>query len=200
MDVPTLTLTALALAATLSIGVAAQMLLRRKDEKAMERLLYKEALALRWQACAVAAEVARRHVAASGFDDAFFAQHLLSPPLLYGATGALVLGRLPRQVLARLHYFHGQLAAARSRLERAGRNGTFDPSPYRLLSNLVRAHYELEPWVAKLQPRFGGPLEPEPDISLANRLVGAFVEESHESLAVAYCPADSGYPRDFDMP
>jgi hypothetical protein len=115
----------------------------------------------------------------------------LSEPLIYPATGAAALGRLSREARARLGYFHAQLAGARARLSIARAAGRFDPSPYRMLSALVRSHYDLDPlarpWLA------GSPWE-EPDIKPANDLLGRFEEAPQEPLAIPYCWVDCAEP------
>ena len=177
------------------------MMFRLLNGRSVERALFNEVTALRWQACAVAAEIARRHEAGEPFDRPFFTLWPLSEPTVYAATGARSFGLLSGAARTRLHYFHGQLAAARTRMRRAEAAGGFEPSPYRVLSNLVRSKYELDPWILALRPRLGGMLEDEPDIRAANNLVAKFENAGSEPIAVAYCPADCAYgPNETDQP
>ena len=171
----------------------ADLLRRGHERRAVERGLFGEVVALRWQAAAVAAEIARRHEACEPFDERFFALWPLSEPLVYPGTGAAALGRLSREAVGRIGYFHAQLAGARARFPDARAAGEFVPTPYRVLSGLVRAYYDVDPWVRSLRPRLGAAVDEEPDITAANDLLGRFEEALEEPLAVAYCWVDCAY-------
>ena len=178
---------ALTIVAT-SVGLA---LWRKRDEaRAVEKALQLEASGLRWQAAAMAAEIARRHKSGEGFDDAFFSLWRLSTPLVYPALGA-ALGRLDGDAIDRIGSFHAQLADARARLAEARAAGGFEPTPYRMLSCLVRAFYHIEPWFGTQRHR---PLmfAREPEIGEASALLDGFERAGDEPVAVAYCWADCG--------
>ena len=188
---PYLTL-ALAIVAT-GFGI---LLWRWFDEaRAVERALVHEVAAMRCQAASMAAEIARRYKAAEPFDEDFFALWRLSAPLVYPAAGAAI-GRLPREALDRVGYFHAQIADARARLADARESGDFTPSPYRMLSCLLRACNHVEPWLRKLQPQ-PNPLSWQfPDTTEADRLLEAMEQAAQEPIAVAYCWVDCALPPD----
>src|SRR5688572_20495626 len=82
-------------------GVGLAQWRKRDERRALEKALLPEVSGLRWQAAAMAAEIARRHKAGEGFDDAFFNLWRLSAPLVYPAAGA-ALGRLDGDALDRV--------------------------------------------------------------------------------------------------
>ena len=172
------------------------LLWRGLDEaRTVERALVHEVAAMRCQAAAMAAEIARRYKAGEAYDEDFFAIWRLSAPLIYPAAGAAI-GRLPGGALDRVGYFHAQLADARARLADARDWGDFAPSPYRMLSGLIRACNHVEPWLRKLQPQ-PSPLSWQyPDTTEADRLLEAMEQAAQEPIAVAYCWVDCSLPPD----
>ena len=176
---------AFAIAAT---ALGALLWRKRHETRVVERALLDEVDALRWQAAAMAAEITRRHRAGEGFDPAFFSLWRLSAPLVYPAIGA-ALGRLPGDGVDRVGYFHAQLADARARLAEARAAGGFEPTPYRMLSALVRAYNQVEPWLRAFRPRPAF-LIPEPGMGDANELLEAFEDAAEEPRAIPYCWVD----------
>ncbi|MFC3711145.1 hypothetical protein ACFOMD_01090 [Sphingoaurantiacus capsulatus] len=167
----------------------------------VERVLFQELVSLRRQAVEMAAEIERRHRAGEGFDLAFFNLWRLSPPLLYPAMGA-ALAVLPGGTLDRIGYFHAQLADARARLSNARTAGGFEPTPYRMLSCLVRAISHVDPWYEGVGRTLGN-VEPwEPDLAGASALLGSFEDAAQEPLVLAYYWADcaEGHPAADDAP
>lgn len=170
---------------------------REHRERALVELaLFPEVVALRRQAAALAAEIARRHEAREPFDTRFFALWHLSAPMIYPATGAAGLRCLSRESLGRVGHFHAQLADARARLARAQTKSGFEPSPYRMLSTLIWAVNNVEPWLHARRLRLGlGPQEDE-DLSFACSLLASFESTAEEPLAVPYCWVDCAEDRD----
>lgn len=159
---------------------------RWRDARALEALLFAEAAALQLQAAHLAAELARRDAAGAGCDADFFACWRLSKPTVY-PTAAAGLMRLRGGTPERLGYFHAQLADARARLAMAERTGQFAPSPYRFLSQLVRAHYTIEPWCAAMARRLRWLPAPLPDMLAASALVSRYEAAGDEPVLLAYC-------------
>lgn len=180
------------LTGTLGIAWVAVLLWERRRRRAVERALYNEVISLRWQAAALAEEIARRHIADEPFDSSFFDLWPLSGPLIYPSTGAAALGLLSREGLGCVGLFYGQLADARARLANARKVGSFEPSPYRVLSGLMRAHYGVDPWVRALRTHLGTIPGAEPDITAANKLMGELEESLAEPVAVPYCWVECG--------
>lgn len=178
--------------AVFAARAGADLLSEARQRRGVERVLYAEIVALRRQAAALAAEITRRYRTEEPFDARFFALWPLSDPLIYPATGASPLGRLRRGEFARIGYFHAQLADARARLARGRAAGGFEPTPYRILSCLVRSINDIEPWLRARRPTDGSE-EDYPDLTDANNLVGHFEDLGQEPIAVAYCWADCGY-------
>lgn len=181
----------LLIVATILSAVAGAALWRRRLElRDLERSLYPEVVALRLQAAILADELARRHVGGQALDAAFFAQWRLSAPLVYPAVGG-ALGRLPGEGVDRVGYFHAQLAEARERTARARVDGGLSGSPYRLLSNLVRACNNVGRWTDRMEARHGRPLAGLPDLAEANRLLGTLEDAGGEPIVHAWCWADT---------
>lgn len=182
-------------AAILASGFVPVLLQRRWRGQALERALYPEVVGLRFQALAAAAEIARRHRSGEPLDEAFFQGWRLSTPLVYPAVGG-ELGFLSADVCDRIGHFHAQLADARARLAeiRAGRAAA---SPYRVLSNLLRASNHVETWVRALEPRRGPLLGGWPDAVVAHRLLEALEEEGAEQPLIVqpYVWPDVALPR-----
>ena len=166
-----------------------------RNNQRIERGLYGEIIALRWQAAAAAAEIARRYEANEPFDDGFFSFWPLSTPMTYLCTSASELGYLSRDARAQVSFFHGQLADARSRWVAAQNLGKFKPSPYRIVSSLLRAYYEIDPWVKRLKPKLGAIPEEAPDLTQANELLSKMEAAMVEPVAVAYCGVDCAHPK-----
>jgi hypothetical protein len=176
-------LVALAVVA-LALAAGARVWRSRREDRATDFALRTEARSMRWQAAAMAAELARRHRAGEGLDPEFFAQWRLSAPTVYPVTSAL--GAIGREGIDRLGYFHAQLADARVRLAEARAAGRIEPTPYRMLSHLVRAVNHVAPWLDRGRSWEPYPL---PDLADANRLLGEF-EGGAEPIALAYLWAD----------
>src|SRR5690606_20308328 len=140
--VPLLLFTLFLVAAGFSVLCSQRYLAAR----AVLRALGPEVAAMRWQAAALAAEITRRHRAGEAFDADFFRTWRLSEPQVFPAVGG-DLGLLSYDAIDRIGYFHAQLAAGRERLALAAAEGGFQPSPYRMLSVLVRAFNHVDPWV-----------------------------------------------------
>ena len=172
---------------------SAGLWLRWHDRRALERTLFYEVRALHSQCASMAAEIARRHKAGEALDESFFSLWRLSAPLIYPAVG-FGLSRLGGDVLDRIGYFHAQLADARSRVAEARMAGAFQPSPYRILSSLVRAFYHVQPWLDS-QERMDWALSEKADITHANALLSEFESSAKEPLAVVYCWVDMAYPQ-----
>lgn len=179
-----------------AVFVGMRVWTERRTQHIVECGLYTEAIALRWQASAVAAEIARRHNAAEPFNAEFFDLWPLSKPLVYCGTGAESLGYLSRADRARVTFFHAQLEGARQRWTSARNVGAFEPSPYRVLSGIVRAYYEIDPWILRLKPILGEFPEQEPALDGANDLVAKFETTATEPHVAAYCAVDCAFPAD----
>lgn len=184
----------LLLLAALGVAGASMFWWEHRKKQSVECALYTEIISLRVQAASLAEEIARRHIAAEPFDARFFDLWPLSEPIIYPNTAAASLGLLSRESLGCVGTFHGQLAGARARLARARPVGSFQPTPYRVLSGLVRAHYAVDPWIKALRPTLGDIPGVDPDITTANTLLGEFEEASDEPLAVPYCWVDCAQP------
>lgn len=182
------------LALLFAAGVVVQARIKRRS---LQRCLLSEIVSLRHQARDMAVEIARRHACGEPLDPIFFARWRLSTPLIYPAAGA-ALAQLPGEALDRVGYFHAQLADARSRLADARLAGRFEPSPYRMLSCLIRAWNHVQPWCAAIDPHFDWLDGDEPDLTSASLLLGAFEEDGLEPVAVAYSWADRAHH--FDNP
>jgi len=170
------------------LGVAGVAMANRwLDAQAVRRAVAFEVAEMRWQAAAMAAEIARRYRAGEPLDAGFFRAWRLSAPHIYPSIGAGI-ARLSPAGLQRVGYFHAQLAAARERVAIAEREGGFHPSPYRVLSCLVRAVNEVQPWV---QPHLGVSTGSPPDMADANALLGELEARGDEPIAMAYIWADS---------
>ena len=170
------------------IGTSVVVTLWRTREKvqAIEKALMYEVIAMRSQATAMAAEIARRHMTGEPFDKSFFNIWRLSPPLIYPAVGANI-GMLSHEALDRVGYFHAQLADARARLADARPVGGFEPSYYRVLSCLVRSANHVQPWLDTLQPDLGNA---DPDMSAADTLLNDLEKAAAEPRAEVYCWVD----------
>jgi hypothetical protein len=162
---------------------------RRRQTLIVERALYPEVNSMRFQAAAFAGELARRHVAGIPLDAAFFSYWRLSAPLVYPAAG-VELGHLSSDTLDRVGYFHAQLAEARSRVAEAKIRGAEALSTYRLLSNVLRACNQVEPWITSKDSLAGNLIGGEADVGEAARLLEDFEIDAKEPLALAYCWAD----------
>lgn len=179
------------LAVLIALIAAAAVLLwgqHRQRARAAVRALAPEVAAMRWQAAALAAEITRRYRAGTPFDAEFFQVWRLSPPLVFPALGA-DLGYLSREAVGRIGYFHAQLAAARERLALAEGDEGFRPSPYRMLSLLVRAFNEVTPWV---EPHLDISTRNPADLSDANALLGELEALEREPVSMAYHWTDNG--------
>lgn len=185
---------AYAFASGLVLLIAVAIMWRRKrDVRRLERALFYEVRAMRCQAASMALEIARRHRAGEPFDANFFGLWRLSAPMIYPSVG-FMLSRLPGSVIDTVGYFHAQLSDARARLAEARDVGRFEPTPYRMLSSLVRACYHAQPWCEALEFP-GSPLVYDcPDLLEASSLLGEFERAGHEPVAVAYCWVDWTHP------
>lgn len=164
---------------------------RRREVRAVERALYFETVHLRTEAMAMAVEIARRRLAREPLDTGFFLRWRLSTPLIYPALGAR-LGLLDRDALDRIGYFHAQLANARERLAEARAAGAFEPSPYRMLSALLRPACHVLAWIQGLEPR-ERLVEVSmvwPDTTQAMALLADFEERAEEPVVQAYSWTD----------
>lgn len=167
-------------------ALAAVFLHRYLVARDVARAVGFEIASMRWQAAAMAAEIARRYRAGEAFDTEFFRVWRLSAPQVFPAVGGqlgLLWGGIDR-----IGYFHAQLAAARERLALAEVDGGFRPSPYRILSALVRAWGDVTPWV---EPYLGVMTRDTPDLSDASRLLDELETAAREPIALAYVWADS---------
>jgi len=160
---------------------------RRLAVRAVSRALWPEVAAMRWQAAAMAAEITRRHRAREAFDADFFRTWRLSEPQLFPAVGAH-FGLLSHDAIDRVGFFHAQLAAARERVSLAAAEGSFQPTPYRVLSALVRAFNHVQPWV---EPHLDIATAMTPDLADASALLEELENAGHEPIAVAHIWADS---------
>lgn len=159
--------------------------------RAVARVLRPEVAALRCQAAHMTAEITRRYRAGEAFDADFFRTWRLSEPQIFPAVGA-DFGRLPREAVGRVGYFHAQLAAARERLAAAAVAGEFQPSPYRILSCLVRAHNDVQPWIG---PHIDRVTQWTPDLADANALLGELEDSGLEPMVLTYVAAETcGWP------
>lgn len=177
------------------LAVAWVTIERSLRRNSVERAIAAELLGLRWQAIAMAAEIARRVRVGEAFDGTFFHCWRLSEPQMFPALGA-EFGLLPRETVGRIGYFHAQLATARERWRLAADEGEFRPSVYRILSALLRACGEIEPWA---KPRLDIVTGTTPDLRDANLLLSALETAGTEPLAVAYLWTD-GCIRVEDLP
>lgn len=175
--------------AMIATAIAIELWRRRHGARRVERALLYEVQGLHMQAGAMAVEIARRYRAGEAFDADFFSLWRLSAPLVYPAVGA-ELGRLSREAIDRVGYFHAQLADARGRLAEARAGGGFAPSPYRMLTSLVRAYYHVQPWHPSLQPGRNPVMAYVPDLADACSLLAEFERADVEPLPVAYGWAD----------
>ncbi len=164
----------------------------RREARALELTLFWEVRDLRRQAADLATEIARRHRAGEQLDERFFGVWRLSAPLIYPSIGA-ALTQLPGASIGYLGYFHGQLADARARLAEARESGRFEPTSYRILSNLVRSSNHVQPWCERQQRRLGPRIDDDRDLSDANALLGEFENAALEPIAVAYCWVDCAH-------
>lgn len=189
--------TLLIVAAILAAVFGAPLWRRWLERRDLERALYPEVVGLHRQAAQLSTELARRHAEAEDLrlDEAFFARWRLSAPLVYPAA-ASGLGRLPGGARDRVGYFYAQLAEARVRLGEARAADGVIGSPYRLVSNLVRACNHVEPWVAAMERRLGPSLLARPDLTAANVLLGALEEAGSEPMADPWFWADTAYEPD----
>lgn len=178
----------LILAAICGTGAGVALWWRRSEIRALERALYPEIISMRFQARALATEIARQHAAGPPLDAAFFWQWRLSAPLVYPAA-AQRLGLLPGDAPDRIGHFHAQLAEARARLAEVRSAGML-PAPYRLLSNLMRASNHVEPWVRARQPRFGAMPGDHPDMAEAHALLDTLEDGVSEPVAHPWFWAD----------
>lgn len=162
--------------------------------RSLERVVLSEIAPMRWQAASMAAEVARRHNAAISFDRDFFTCWRLSKPLIYPQIGTGLM-LLPDDVFIRAGYFHAQLAEARSRLSDGENTCGFAPSPYRLLSSLVRAVNEVQPLMrSPIGKRASAVVPALPDTTEANSCVEALELAEQEPAVIPYCWFDCVAP------
>lgn len=147
--------------------------------------LLHEADSLCLQARAMAAEIARRHIAGEPLDATFFAMWRLSEPRLYPAT-VNASAYLDHRAIGRLGAFHGLLSDARQRLVEARIVGVFHPSPYRMLACLVHAVNGVEPWLGEQRNPIQPP-EEQTGFRTANALVCDLERSGEEPIARAYC-------------
>ena len=180
--------TLLVILAVIATGAGVGLWSRRIQRKAIQRVLRPEIAGMRLQARALAAELARRHRAGMPLDADFFWEWRLSAPLIYPAVGP-GLGLLSAEAVERIGFFHAQLAAARDRLAEVQAAGGVMPSPYRLLSNLLRACKEVEPWLRASEHPAVGAIHVDPETSAASALMAEF-EQRAELLAEPWCWAD----------
>jgi hypothetical protein len=181
---PAVLLLFVAMLAAAPCAVLAHSALRQRT---VTRALGREVAGLRWQAIALAAEIARRVRAKEAFDPDFFLTWRLSAPMIFPALGA-DFGLLPGGALDRVGYFYAQLANARERLALAAAQGAFHPSPYRILTALVRASYDIEPWV---EPYLDIVTREIPDRSDVSALLDELESAQTEPIALAYIWADA---------
>ena len=177
----------LIVAALTVAGLGAMLIHRSLRRRAVARALGREVAGLRWQAIALAAEITRRLRAGEAFDPDFFLTWRLSAPMVFPALGA-DFGLLPGGALDRVGFFHAQLATARERLAIAAAQGEFRPSAYRILTALVRASYDIEPWV---EPYLDIVTREIPDRSDMSALLSELEDLRNEPLALAYIWADA---------
>ncbi|MDG2528826.1 hypothetical protein [Caulobacter endophyticus] len=184
-------------AAIVATAVGTALWRRRLERGDLELALYPEVVGLHRQAAQLATELARRHAQDPGLwlDEAFFARWRLSAPLVYPAAAG-GLGRLSGGARDRVGYFYAQLAEARLRLGEARAAGGVIGSPYRLVSNLVRACNHVEPWVGAMERRLGPSLLARPNLAAANVLLGALEEAGGEPLVDPWFWADTAYEPD----
>lgn len=181
---------AVAALATIAALLAAGLLRARRHDIAFEQMLVSEVHALRTQAGAVAAEIARRHKAGEILDHRFFAIWRLSEPLIYPNLGS-GLAVLDPEAMERVGTFHALLSDARTRLAEARSSLSFEPSPYRILCCLVRACNHVQPWLnARTSP--DDPLSfITTDLSEANLVLGQLESAATEPIMVAYSWVDA---------
>lgn len=177
----------LLIVAILVSAPGAVLIHRALRRRTVARALGCEVAGLRWQAIALAAEITRRVRAKEAFDLDFFLTWRLTAPMIFPALGA-DFGLLPGGALGRVGYFYAQLATARERLALAAAQGGFHPSPYRILAALVRASYEIEPWV---EPYLDITTREIPDRSDVSALLDELESALTEPLALAYIWADA---------
>jgi len=177
------------LATLLGLTVIAASILawRLRAQRALARAVGAEIAHMRWQAAAMAAEITRRHRAGEAYDRTFLRVWRLSAPLIFPAIGG-DLGLLTPDAMDRIGYFHAQLAAARERLACAATDMGFEPSPYRILSALVRACNHVTPWIG---PHLCVATRDLPDLTDANMLLGEFEDAAAEPFAAVYIWPDS---------
>lgn len=172
---------------TLPAGALGAVLLHRVLRgRAVARALGPEVAGLRWQAIALAAEIARRIRANQPFDQDFFLTWRLSAPMIFPALGA-DFGLLPREALGRIGFFYGRLATARERLALAAAHCEFRPSVYRVLTALITASYDIEPWV---EPYLDIVTRGVPDRSEVTALLSELERSMSEPFAEPYVWAD----------
>lgn len=177
----------LLIVAILASAPGAVLVHRALRQRTVARALGREVAGLRWQAIALAVEITRRVRTKQAFDPDFFLTWRLSAPMIFPALGA-DFGLLPDGALDRVGYFYAQLANARERLALAATHGAFRPSPYRILSALVRASYDIEPWVG---PYLDVVTREIPDRSEVSALLDELESAQNEPIALTYIWADT---------
>lgn len=168
-------------------AMGAVLLHRALRGRTVARALGREVAGLRWQAIALAAEIARRIRADEPFDQDFFLTWRLSAPMIFPTLGA-DFGLLPREALGRIGFFYARLATARERLALAAAQGEFRPSVYRTLVALVTASYDIEPWV---EPYLDIVTREVADRSEATALLSQLEGSLNEPFAEPYIWADA---------